>query len=212
MAEVLATAALSSTATQSSASHAEALGSTIQSAGATLTVFGHNLDVIGEAVEYVYFNVGVDIPDPDKEGVEYLYFNVGVDLPDPTDEGVEYVYFNVEEALPYESLNMRIRYLVTDLADLADVDLDIPPSNQDVLVWDEGMGMWVPRAYGGGNEHTHIEEDITDLGDYVSRSGDTMSGDLEVTLPDGGLILRDSNGNRYKLTVSTSGNLIITAL
>lgn len=46
----------------------------------------------------------------------------------------------------------------------------------------------------------------------IPTTGGTSSGDIEVTDASKGIILRDSNGNRYRLTVSTAGALVITAL
>lgn len=49
-----------------------------------------------DAVEYIYFNVGVNLPAPDPDATEYLYFNVGVDVT-PSMEAAEYLYFNVND-------------------------------------------------------------------------------------------------------------------
>lgn len=46
----------------------------------------------------------------------------------------------------------------------------------------------------------------------IPATGGTSSGDIEITNSSKGIILRDSNGNRYRLTVSTTGTLLITAL
>lgn len=52
----------------------------------------------GEAGEYVYVNLGFDIPEANGEAGEYMYVNVGLAL-NPEDEAGEYMYWNVDDAV-----------------------------------------------------------------------------------------------------------------
>ena len=53
-----------------------------------------------------------------------------------------------------------------------------------------------------------IEVAIPSVGPLVASTGN----DIEVTTATKGLVLRDSNGTRYRLTVDTNGVLTTTAL
>ena len=50
----------------------------------------------------------------------------------------------------------------------------------------------------------------TDLGSYVKISGDTMTGDLE--FPATGYIMKNTNGVRYRVTITTDGVLTTTPM
>lgn len=47
---------------------------------------------------------------------------------------------------------------------------------------------------------------------YVNVVGDEMSGDLEITDTTKGVILKDSSGGRWRVTIGTSGALITSQI
>lgn len=60
--------------------------------------------------------------------------------------------------------------------------------------------------------HKHPSSDLSDytvLDDrYVNVAGDSMSGDLIFSSPTIGIILRDTNGIQWRVTVDTTGALV----
>lgn len=62
--------------------------------------------------------------------------------------------------------------------------------------------------------HTHSASDLSDLSAlddrYVNVLGDTMSGDLIFVDATKGIILRDTNGVQWRVTVDTTGALVTT--
>lgn len=57
-----------------------------------------------------------------------------------------------------DSVNGQTGAVVLELGDIDDVDLTMPPSDGDVLVWDSGSNTWIPEAGGGGGGLTDITE------------------------------------------------------
>lgn len=63
--------------------------------------------------------------------------------------------------------------------------------------------------------HKHPSSDLSDFTEfddrYVNVTGDTMTGDLFFGNSNIGIVLQDSNGVNWRVTVDTDGNLVVTA-
>lgn len=73
------------------------------------------------------------------------------------------------------------------------------------------MPVTIDKILGKPLLHSHKVSDITDADStYVNVSGDVVTGDI--IFPSTGMILKDSNNLRWRLTVDTTGALTTTAI
>lgn len=92
-----------------------------------------------------------------------------------------------------------------DLSEMGDVSI-AAPADAEVLTFETATGLWKNKPVGS---HTHVEADITDLGDYARKGGDTDAAPLVVGTNDAQSLRLETNAIA-RADIRSDGKVVIS--